>query len=68
MWARRRVAVGTAAAPAYPELTLGVPHRYLLVPDEGHELLHRSSRAAFLRETVDWLSAHLRPAGSRPSG
>ncbi|MFI6074478.1 prolyl oligopeptidase family serine peptidase [Actinoplanes sp. NPDC051343] len=46
----------------------GVPHKYLLFPDEGHELLHRSSRATFLRETVDWLSAHLRPGGSRPSG
>jgi dipeptidyl aminopeptidase/acylaminoacyl peptidase len=40
----------------------GVPHKYLLFPDEGHELLHRSSRAAFLRETVDWLTTHLRPA------
>jgi dipeptidyl aminopeptidase/acylaminoacyl peptidase len=41
----------------------GVPHRYLLFPDEGHELLHRSSRAEYLRETVDWLTAHLlRPA------
>jgi dipeptidyl aminopeptidase/acylaminoacyl peptidase len=46
----------------------GVPHRYLLFPDEGHELLHRSSRATFLRETVDWISAHLLPAGSRRSG
>jgi dipeptidyl aminopeptidase/acylaminoacyl peptidase len=37
----------------------GVSHRYLLFPDEGHELLHRSSRAEYLRETVDWLTAHL---------
>jgi dipeptidyl aminopeptidase/acylaminoacyl peptidase len=37
----------------------GVPHRYLLFPDEGHELLHRSSRAEYLRETVDWLTVHL---------
>ena len=37
----------------------GVEHRYLLFPDEGHELLHRSSRAEYLRETVDWLTAHL---------
>ena len=37
----------------------GVEHRYLLFPDEGHELLHRSSRAEFLRETVDWLTSHL---------
>lgn len=42
----------------------GVPHKYLLFPDEGHELLHRSSRADYLRETVDWLTTHLRePAG-----
>ncbi|WP_205650288.1 S9 family peptidase [Actinoplanes solisilvae] len=37
----------------------GVPHRYLLFPDEGHELLHRSSRADYLRETVDWLTTYL---------
>ena len=37
----------------------GVPHKYLLFPDEGHELLHRSSRAEYLRETVDWLTSHL---------
>jgi dipeptidyl aminopeptidase/acylaminoacyl peptidase len=37
----------------------GVPCKYLLFPDEGHELLHRSSRATFLRETVDWLTTHL---------
>jgi dipeptidyl aminopeptidase/acylaminoacyl peptidase len=37
----------------------GVEHRYLLFPDEGHELLHRSSRADFLRATVDWLTMHL---------
>ncbi|MET8153809.1 S9 family peptidase [Actinoplanes sp. NPDC049668] len=41
---------------------LGVPHRYLLFPDEGHELQHRSSRARYLRETVAWLTAHLAPA------
>jgi len=37
----------------------GVPHRYLLFPGEGHELLHRSSRADYLRETVDWLTTYL---------
>jgi dipeptidyl aminopeptidase/acylaminoacyl peptidase len=37
----------------------GVPHRYLLFPDEGHELQHRSSRARYLRETVDWLGTYL---------
>jgi dipeptidyl aminopeptidase/acylaminoacyl peptidase len=37
----------------------GVKHRYLLFPGEGHQLLHRSSRAAYLRETVEWLTSHL---------
>jgi dipeptidyl aminopeptidase/acylaminoacyl peptidase len=37
----------------------GVPHKYLLFPDEGHELLHRTSRAEYLRATVDWLTGHL---------
>ena len=37
----------------------GVEHKYLLFPDEGHELLHRTSRAEYLRATVDWLTAHL---------
>jgi dipeptidyl aminopeptidase/acylaminoacyl peptidase len=39
----------------------GVSHKYLLFPDEGHELLHRSSRAEYLRATVNWLTAHLLP-------
>jgi len=39
----------------------GVEHRYLLFPGEGHELLHRSARAEFLRQTVDWLTGHLTP-------
>ncbi|MEV6495565.1 prolyl oligopeptidase family serine peptidase, partial [Actinoplanes sp. NPDC051633] len=38
----------------------GVEHRYLLFRDEGHELLHRSSRATYLREVVEWLTTHLR--------
>ncbi|GIF10011.1 S9 family peptidase [Actinoplanes teichomyceticus] len=38
----------------------GVGHRYLLFPGEGHELLHRSSRATYLRETTAWLTTHLR--------
>jgi dipeptidyl aminopeptidase/acylaminoacyl peptidase len=37
----------------------GVPHKYLLFPDEGHELLHRSSRAQYLQATVEWLTTHL---------
>ncbi len=37
----------------------GVKHRYLLFPGEGHELLHRSSRATYLRVTVQWLTEHL---------
>jgi dipeptidyl aminopeptidase/acylaminoacyl peptidase len=37
----------------------GVEHKYLLFRDEGHELLHRSSRAEYLREVVDWMGHHL---------
>jgi dipeptidyl aminopeptidase/acylaminoacyl peptidase len=37
----------------------GVPHRYVLFPGEGHELLHRASRAEYLQVTVDWLTTHL---------
>ncbi|WP_433826501.1 S9 family peptidase [Actinoplanes sp. CA-015351] len=37
----------------------GVEHRYLLFPGEGHELLHRSSRAEYLREVLTWLDKHL---------
>ena len=37
----------------------GHPHRYLLFPGEGHELLHRSSRETFLTEVLDWLRTHL---------
>jgi dipeptidyl aminopeptidase/acylaminoacyl peptidase len=37
----------------------GIEHRYLLFPEEGHELLHRTSRAEYLRATIDWLTAHL---------
>jgi dipeptidyl aminopeptidase/acylaminoacyl peptidase len=37
----------------------GVPHRYVLFPEEGHELLHRSSRAEYLQVTVDWLTSVL---------
>jgi dipeptidyl aminopeptidase/acylaminoacyl peptidase len=46
----------------------GVEHRYLLFPDEGHELLHRSSRADYMRATVDWLTRHLAPAGTPTPG
>ncbi|MGX6602960.1 S9 family peptidase [Micromonosporaceae bacterium Da 78-11] len=46
----------------------GVAHRYLLFPGEGHELLHRSSRAEYLRETVDWLTTHLTPTSALLAG
>jgi dipeptidyl aminopeptidase/acylaminoacyl peptidase len=35
------------------------PHRLRVFPGEGHELLHHENRAAYVRETVDWLTAHL---------
>ena len=40
----------------------GIEHKYLLFRDEGHELLHRHSRAEYLQETVAWLTHHLRTA------
>jgi dipeptidyl aminopeptidase/acylaminoacyl peptidase len=39
----------------------GAEHKFLLFADEGHELLHRSSRADYLRETLLWLTTHLLP-------
>jgi dipeptidyl aminopeptidase/acylaminoacyl peptidase len=42
----------------------GHPHRYLLFPGEGHELLHRAARAEFLTETLAWLQTHLQPGGT----
>ncbi|MEV6303950.1 prolyl oligopeptidase family serine peptidase [Actinoplanes sp. NPDC051861] len=39
----------------------GHPHRYLLFPGEGHELLHRSSRAEYLTATIEWLERYLLP-------
>jgi prolyl oligopeptidase PreP (S9A serine peptidase family) len=45
----------------------GVEHKYVLFPDEGHELLHRSSRAEYLRETVDWLTTHLQKLEKEPA-
>lgn len=32
---------------------------YLLLPDEGHEILSSTNRAVFLREVVHWLIRHL---------
>ena len=48
----------------------GIEHRFLLFPDEGHELLHRSSRAEYLRAAVEWLTTHLpaRTTLATPSG
>ncbi|HET9254353.1 MAG TPA: S9 family peptidase [Pseudonocardiaceae bacterium] len=37
----------------------GAPHGYLLLPDEGHEILSAANRAVFLREVVHWLTSHL---------
>jgi dipeptidyl aminopeptidase/acylaminoacyl peptidase len=48
----------------------GVPHRYLLFDDEGHDFLHRANREAYLEAAVDWLTRHLRrlpPAVTEPS-
>ncbi|HWS32816.1 MAG TPA: prolyl oligopeptidase family serine peptidase [Actinoplanes sp.] len=42
------------------------PHRYLLFPGEGHELLHRTARATFLHETLAWLESHLSAGSATP--
>ncbi len=36
-----------------------VPHRYLLFPGEGHELLDTPNRVTFVRTAVDWVCEHL---------
>lgn len=37
----------------------GASPGYLVLPDEGHEILGATSRAAYLQEVVDWLISHL---------
>ncbi|MGH3768508.1 MAG: alpha/beta hydrolase family protein, partial [Pseudonocardiaceae bacterium] len=37
----------------------GASHGYLLLPDEGHEILSTANREVFLREVVHWLITHL---------
>ena len=44
----------------------GVGHRYLLFPDEGHELLATPNRVAFVRATVAWVTRHLGLADGVP--
>jgi dipeptidyl aminopeptidase/acylaminoacyl peptidase len=42
------------------ELTrLGLPHRFVCLPDEGHEFVRQESRARYLDETVAWVTQHL---------
>lgn len=37
----------------------GASPEYLLLPDEGHEILSSTNREVFLREVVHWLITHL---------
>jgi dipeptidyl aminopeptidase/acylaminoacyl peptidase len=37
----------------------GASPGYLVLPDEGHEILDTTSRAVFVREVVHWLTRHL---------
>ena len=37
----------------------GASPRYLVLPDEGHEILNTTNRAVFVREIVHWLISHL---------
>ncbi len=37
----------------------GASPGYLMLPDEGHEILSATNRAVFVQEVVHWLIAHL---------
>jgi dipeptidyl aminopeptidase/acylaminoacyl peptidase len=37
----------------------GASHGYLVLPDEGHEILTTANRTVFLREVLHWLITHL---------
>ncbi|MCW2632241.1 MAG: putative acylaminoacyl-peptidase [Pseudonocardia sp.] len=37
----------------------GAPVGYLLLPDEGHEVLGAANRAIVIREVIDWVTTHL---------
>ncbi|MGH3938507.1 MAG: S9 family peptidase [Pseudonocardiaceae bacterium] len=37
----------------------GAAPGYLVLPDEGHDILGTDSRAVFVREVVNWLTTHL---------
>jgi dipeptidyl aminopeptidase/acylaminoacyl peptidase len=43
----------------------GVSPGYLVLADEGHELLGTSNRVVFVREVVQWLISHLRDIDER---
>jgi dipeptidyl aminopeptidase/acylaminoacyl peptidase len=36
----------------------GVPLKYLLFDDEGHEIQRTENRVRFIHECVDWLEEH----------
>jgi dienelactone hydrolase len=38
---------------------LGLPHRYVCLPDEGHDFVREESRRRYLDETVAWVTRHL---------
>jgi dipeptidyl aminopeptidase/acylaminoacyl peptidase len=40
----------------------GVPFRYLLFDDEGHEIQRTENRVTFIHECVDWIGTYLDPA------
>ncbi len=46
----------------------GAEHRFLMFPDEGHDLLATPNRVAFVRETVAWVTRHLGWAPHRTPG
>jgi dienelactone hydrolase len=42
----------------------GLPHDFLLFPDEGHDLFGTANRVVFVRRVVDWVSRHLAARGT----
>ncbi len=45
----------------------GVPMKYLLFEDEGHEIQRTENRVRFIHEVIDWLSVHFDLEDSAPT-
>ena len=54
------VPVHEAELAVHGAMAAGVPFRYLLFDDEGHEFQRTGNRLRFVHEIVDWVGEHLR--------